>query len=75
MQSALSGRRYSSAEIHEAVAGGYSPIISDSPPEVRAIAVDAIASTLAKVYALSIVGAAAVLLAGILMRWKKVKVT
>ena len=75
MQRALSGRGYSSAEIREALAGGYSPIISDSPPEVRAIAVDAIASTLAKVYALSIVGAAAVLLAGVMMRWEKVKMT
>jgi hypothetical protein len=75
MQRALSGRGYSSAEIREALAGGYSPIISDSPPEVRAIAVDAISSTLAKVYALSIVGAAAVLLAGIMMRWEKVKMT
>jgi hypothetical protein len=73
MQTALSGRGYSSAEIYEALAGGYSTIINDSSPEVRAIASDAIASTLAKVYALSIVGAAAVLLAGALMRWEKVK--
>uniref|UniRef100_A0A0L0N0P3 Putative HC-toxin efflux carrier TOXA n=1 Tax=Tolypocladium ophioglossoides (strain CBS 100239) TaxID=1163406 RepID=A0A0L0N0P3_TOLOC len=73
MQSALSGRGYTAAQLHEALAGGYSPIINDSTPEVRAIASDAIASTLAKVYVLSAVAAAAILASGLLMRWEKVK--
>ncbi|KAI5461034.1 major facilitator superfamily-domain-containing protein [Mariannaea sp. PMI_226] len=73
MQKALSGRGYTSAQIHEALAGGYSPIINDSTPEVRAITSDAIASTLAKVYVLSVVAAAAILVSGLLMRWEKLK--
>lgn len=73
MRDALDGRGYSSTEIHDALAGGYSPIISDSTPEVRAIVSDAIASTLGKVYILSAVGAAAILVSGLLMRWERVK--
>ncbi|KAI5460995.1 major facilitator superfamily domain-containing protein [Mariannaea sp. PMI_226] len=73
MQRALSGKGYTSAQIHDALAGGYSPIISDSTPEVRALATDAIASTLAKVYILTAVAAAAILVSGLLMRWEKVK--
>ncbi|KAI0204331.1 MFS general substrate transporter [Astrocystis sublimbata] len=73
LQSALDGTGYSSTEIREALAGGYSSIISDSTPEVRAIALDAIGNTLAKTFAVSLVGAAVVLVAGILMRWEKVK--
>jgi len=73
MRDALDGRGYSSIEIHDALAGGYSPIINDSTPEVRAIVSDAIASTLGKVYILSAVGAAAILVSGLLMRWERVK--
>lgn len=73
MQSALSGRGYTSEQIHDALAGGYSPIISDSSAEVKAIAADAIASTLAKVYIMSAVAGAAILVAGVLMRWERVK--
>ncbi|KAG5790879.1 hypothetical protein H9Q69_010074 [Fusarium xylarioides] len=73
MQSALDGRGYNSSEIHDALAGGYSPIISDSTPEVRAIVTDAIATTLGKVYILSAVAAAAILVSGLLMRWERVK--
>jgi MFS family permease len=73
MRDALDGRGYSSTEIHDALAGGYSPIINDSTPEVRAIVSDAIASTLGKVYILSAVGAAAILVSGLLMRWERVK--
>ncbi|KAJ5135403.1 HC-toxin efflux carrier TOXA [Penicillium bovifimosum] len=73
MQGALGGRGFTSAQIHDALAGGDSPIISNSDPEVHAIASDAIASTLGKVYVLSTVAAAAILVAGLLMRWEKVK--
>ncbi|KAI6777586.1 putative HC-toxin efflux carrier TOXA [Emericellopsis cladophorae] len=71
MRSALDGRRYTSAEIHEALAGGYSRIITDSAPEVRALASEAIAATLGKVYVLSAVAAVLILLSGILMRWER----
>lgn len=72
-QSALSGRGHTSAQIHDALAGGYSPFISDSSAEVKAIAADAIASTLTKVYIMSAVAGAAILVAGALMRWERVK--
>ncbi|KAI8948817.1 MFS general substrate transporter [Xylaria longipes] len=75
LQSALDGRGYSSTEIREALGGGYSSIISDSTPEVRAIALEAIGNTLAKVFGISLAGAATVLAAGLLMRWEKVKMT
>lgn len=75
LESALSGKGFSSSEIREALAGGYSAIISDSTPEVRAITSDAIGSTLAKVFGISVSGAATVLVAGLLMRWEKVKMT
>jgi hypothetical protein len=75
LQSALNGREYSSSEIRAALAGGYSAIISDSTPEVRGITSDAIGSTIANVYGISISGAAAVLVVGLLMRWEKVKMT
>ncbi|KAI0547805.1 MFS general substrate transporter [Xylaria curta] len=75
LQSALDGMGYSSAEIREALAGGYSSLISDSTPEVRAIALEAIGSTLAKVFGTSLAGAATVLAAGLLMRWERVKMT
>ncbi|KAL2069222.1 hypothetical protein VTL71DRAFT_15560 [Oculimacula yallundae] len=73
MQTALSGRGYNSSDIRDALGGGYSAIISDSSLEVRTLASNAIADTLAKVYILSMVGGAAVLVAGVLMRWEKVK--
>ncbi|KAE8376659.1 major facilitator superfamily domain-containing protein [Aspergillus bertholletiae] len=73
LQSALGGRGYTDTEIREALAGGYSSILSDGSPEVRAIASDAIGSTIAKVFGISLGGAAAVLVAGLLMRWEKVK--
>ncbi|KAL4888150.1 major facilitator superfamily domain-containing protein [Aspergillus ambiguus] len=73
LQSALSGRGYSSAEIRAALAGGYSDIVSNSTAEVRGITSDAIGSTIATVYAISISGSAAVLAVGLLMRWEKVK--
>lgn len=75
LQSALSGRGYSSSEIQAALAGGYSAIISDSTPEVRSITSDAIGSTIANVYGISISGAATVLVVALLMRWEKVKMT
>ncbi|KAH8690350.1 major facilitator superfamily domain-containing protein [Phaeosphaeriaceae sp. PMI808] len=75
LKSALNGRGYSSSEIHAALAGGYSAIISDSTPEVRKITSDAIASTIANVYGISVSGAATVLAVGLLMRWEKVKMT
>ncbi|QKX61999.1 uncharacterized protein TRUGW13939_09155 [Talaromyces rugulosus] len=73
LQSALDGKGYSSSEIRAALAGGYSSIISDSTPEVRAIASDAIGRTIAHTYGISISGAATVLVVGLLMRWEKVK--
>ncbi|KAI1328515.1 MFS general substrate transporter [Xylariaceae sp. FL0255] len=73
LQTALDGRGYSSTEIREALAGGYSSIISTSTPEVRAIALEAIGSTLAKVFGISLAGAAVVLVAGLLMRWERVQ--
>ncbi|KAJ5144932.1 hypothetical protein N7448_002324 [Penicillium atrosanguineum] len=75
LQRALSGRGYSTGEIREALAGGYSAILTDGTPEVRAIASDAIGSTIAKVFGISVAGAATVLLAGLLMRWERVKMT
>ncbi|KAI1422343.1 MFS general substrate transporter [Xylaria sp. FL1777] len=75
LQSALDGKGYSSIEIREALGGGYSSIISDSTPEVRAIALEAIGNTLAKVFGISLAGAATVLVAGLLMRWEKLKMT
>ncbi|KXX75270.1 putative HC-toxin efflux carrier TOXA [Madurella mycetomatis] len=75
LQSALNGRGYSSSEIHSALAGGYSDIISNSTAEVRGITSDAVASTIANVYGISISGAATVLVVGLLMRWEKVKMT
>ncbi|OQE20977.1 hypothetical protein PENFLA_c015G09244 [Penicillium flavigenum] len=73
LQSALSGRGYSTGEIREALAGGYSAILTDGTPEVRAIASDAIGSTIAKVFGISIGGAATVLVTGLLMRWERVQ--
>lgn len=73
LQTALDGKGYSASEIRNALAGGYSDIISNSSLEVRAIASDAIGSTIAKVYGVSIAGAATVLVVGLLMRWEKVK--
>lgn len=73
LQSALSGSGYSSSEIRAALAGGYSAIISDSTPEVRGIASDAIGNTIANTYGISIAGAATVLVAGLLMQWEEVK--
>jgi len=75
LQAALDGSGYSPAQIRAALAGGYSAIISDSAPEVRALASDAIGGTLAKVYGVSIAGAAAVLAVGLLMRWEKLKMS
>jgi hypothetical protein len=75
LQSALNGRGYSSGEIRSALAGGYSAIISNSTAEVRDITSDAIGSTIATVYGISISGAATVLAVGLLMRWEKVKMT
>lgn len=75
LQSALSGRGYSSSEIRAALAGGYSAIISNSSPEVRGITLDAIGSTIANVYGISVSGSATVLAVGLLMRWEKVKMT
>lgn len=75
LQSALKGRGYSSSEIRAALAGGYSAIISDSTPEVRGITSDAIGSTIANSYGISISGAATVLVVGLLMRWEKLKMT
>ena len=75
LQSALDGREYSSSEIHAALAGGYSAIISNSTAEVRDITSDAVGSTIANVYGVSISGGAAVLVAGLLMRWEKVNMT
>jgi hypothetical protein len=75
LQSALDGRGYSSNDIHAALAGGYSAIISNSTAEVRGITLDAIGSTIAKVYGISISGAATVLAVGLLMRWEKLKMT
>ena len=73
LQGALSGRGYSDAEIRETLAGGYSVIVRNSGPEVHAIVSDAVGSVLAKVFSISVAGAATVLLAGLLMRWEKVK--
>lgn len=73
LQSALAGKGYSPDEVHAALAGGYSAIISDSSPEVRLITSDTIGSTIASVYGISIAGAASVLVAGMLMRWEKLK--
>lgn len=73
LQTALGGRGYSSAEIREALAGGYSAILNDGPPEVRAISSDAIGNTIASAFGISLGGGAAVLAAGLLMRWERVK--
>jgi hypothetical protein len=73
LRSALSGRGYTSGEIHAALAGGYSVIISNSTEEVREITSDSIGKTIANVYGISISGAAVVLAVGLLMRWEKVK--
>lgn len=74
MRSALGGMGYyTSAQIHDALGGGYSPIINNSAPEVRRLVSDAIASTLAKVYVLSAVAAAVILVSGLLMRWERLK--
>jgi hypothetical protein len=75
LQSALGGRGYSTAEIREALAGGYSAILIEGTPEVRAIASDAIGKTIAKVFGISFAGAAMVLLAGLSLRWERVKLT
>jgi hypothetical protein len=75
LQTALGGRGYTSSEIRAALAGGYSAIISNSTEEVRGIASDSIGTTIASVYGISISGAAAVLVVGLLMRWEKVKIT
>ncbi|EFR00803.1 hypothetical protein MGYG_03808 [Nannizzia gypsea CBS 118893] len=75
LQGALDGKGYSSSEIRAALAGGYSDIISNSTAEVRGITSDAIGTTIANVYGISISGAAAVLAVGLLMRWEKVKMT
>ena len=73
LSKALDGRGYSDSEILAALGGGYSAIISDSSAEVRAIATKAIGSTIADVYGLAIAGGAAVLVAGLLMRWERLK--
>ncbi|KAI3391678.1 hypothetical protein diail_6957, partial [Diaporthe ilicicola] len=75
LQYALDGRGYSSSEISAALAGGYSAIISDSTPEVRSITSNAIGSTIANVYGISISGSATTLVVGLLMRWEKVKMS
>ncbi|KAJ6141437.1 MFS general substrate transporter [Penicillium chermesinum] len=75
LQSALSGRGYAAGEIREALGGGYSAILSDGTAEVRAIASDAIGRTIAKVFGISMGGSAAVLGAGLLMRWERVKLS
>ncbi|OLN97384.1 putative HC-toxin efflux carrier TOXA 4 [Colletotrichum chlorophyti] len=75
LQSALDEKGYSSSEVSAALAGGYSAINSNSSPEVQGITSDAIGSTIANVYGISISGAAVLLIAGLLMRWEKVKMT
>lgn len=75
LETALDGRGFASSEIREGLAGGYSAIISKSTPEVQAIVSDAIGSTIAKVFGISLSGAATILLSGLLMRWEKVKMT
>lgn len=73
LQIALDGRGYSSSDIRAALAGGYSTVITNSSPDVRGIASDAIGKTIAHTFGVSISGAATVLVAGLLMRWEKVK--
>ncbi|KAL2784618.1 major facilitator superfamily domain-containing protein [Aspergillus keveii] len=75
LQTALGGRGYSAGEIREALGGGYSAILNDGSLEVRAIASDAIGNTIANVFGISIGGGAAVLGAGILMRWEGTKLS
>ncbi|PKX97839.1 MFS general substrate transporter [Aspergillus novofumigatus IBT 16806] len=75
LQTALGGRGYAAGEIREALGGGYSAILNDGTPEVRAIASEAIGTTIANVFGISIGGSAAVLGAGLLMRWERVKLS
>lgn len=73
LQDVLRGQGYSADEVRAALAGGYSAIISDSTDQVKRQTAEAISTTIATVYTISISGAAVVLLAGILMRWEKLK--
>ncbi|CEJ92565.1 hypothetical protein VHEMI08210 [[Torrubiella] hemipterigena] len=73
LQDALHGQGYSADEVRAALAGGYSAIISDSTDEVKRQTAEAISTTIATVYIISIAGAAVVLLSGMLMRWEKLK--
>jgi hypothetical protein len=75
LQTALGGRGYAAGEIREALGGGYSAILNDRTPEVRAIASEAIGTTIANVFGISIGGSAAVIGAGLLMRWERVKLS
>ncbi|KAL2850358.1 major facilitator superfamily domain-containing protein [Aspergillus pseudodeflectus] len=75
LQTALGGRGYSTGEIREALGGGYSAILNGGPLEVRALASDAIGNTIASVFGISVGGGAAVLGAGLLMRWERVKLS
>jgi MFS family permease len=59
--------------VRSALAGTISPVFTDSPPEVVALAVSAVTQTIVKIFAMTIAAGAVVLGAGALMPWERLQ--
>ncbi|KAB5530401.1 major facilitator superfamily domain-containing protein [Coniochaeta sp. 2T2.1] len=71
LKSALAGFAFSDAELHAAISGTRSQLISGASEEVRALAVGAIIEAMDRVYVLVIVAGALCLVCSVLMKWEK----
>lgn len=71
LQHALAGRGFTDAELHGAISGAQSQVISSAGPEVRALAVSAIIKAMDRVYILVIVAGAFCLLSSLPMKWER----
>jgi len=71
LQRALAGRGFTDAELHSAISGTQSQLISGASAEVRGLAVAAIVKAMDRVYILVIVAGAFCFLASLPMKWEK----